>query len=205
MHSTESLDRLCDCIYQALTIPVEASGRHVHLSRADVDSLFGMGYELTPKKYLSQPEQYACQERLTLVTPKGTLENVGILAPTRPQTQVELSLTDALSLGLRPPVRLSGDLQDSTGLLLRHGNREIRLAQGVIVAQRHIHMTPQDARRFGVTDGQQVRLRVFGTRPLTFEAIPLRISESSATVAHLDYDEANACGYTAGVRGLMLL
>ena len=128
-----------------LTIELEASGRHVHLSRADVETLFGAGYRLNRTKDLSQPGQFACAERVTLEGPRGSLKNVVILGPERPESQVEISLTDAVALGLTPPVRLSGDTEGTPGLTLRHGDRVLRLSRGLIVAKRHIHMTPEDA------------------------------------------------------------
>ena len=127
-----------------LTIELEASGRHVHLSRADVETLFGAGYRLNRTKDLSQPGQFACAERVTLEGPRGSLKNVVILGPERPESQVEIWLT--------PPVRLSGDTEGTPGLTLRHGDRVLRLSRGLIVAKRHIHMTPEDAARFGVAD-----------------------------------------------------
>ena len=153
-----TVERLAEELVARLTIELEASGRHVHLSRADVETLFGAGYRLNRTKDLSQPGQFACAERVTLEGPRGSLKNVVILGPERPESQVEISLTDAVALGLTPPVRLSGDTEGTPGLTLRHGDRVLRLSRGLIVAKRHIHMTPEDAARFGVADRQRVRV-----------------------------------------------
>ena len=195
---------LAERIVARLTIEIEASGRHVHLSRHDVEALFGPGYRLNRVRDLSQPGQFACAERVTLEGPKGSIPNVVILGPERPESQVEISLTDGVALGVAPPVRLSGDVAGTPGITLRHGDRVLRLERGVIAARRHIHMTPADAARFGVENGQQVRLRCFTARPLVFEAVEVRVSPKFATAAHIDYDEANACGFQKGDRGLIL-
>ena len=160
-----TVERLAEELVARLTIELEASGRHVHLSRADVETLFGAGYRLNRTKDLSQPGQFACAERVTLEGPRGSLKNVVILGPERPESQVEISLTDAVALGLTPPVRLSGDTEGTPGLTLRHGDRVLRLSRGLIVAKRHIHMTPEDAARFGVADRQRVRLQCFYQPP----------------------------------------
>lgn len=198
------VERLAEAIIERMTIEMEASGRHVHLCRADVEALFGAGYQLTRVKDLSQPGQFACSERVTLKGPKGEFKNVVILGPERPDSQVELSLSDAVSLGLRAPIRLSGDIKDTPGILLQNGTREISLNQGVIVAKRHIHMTPEDAERFGMRDGQRVSFRTFTKRPLVFGDIEVRVSSKFSTVAHLDYDESNACGFQKGDRGMIV-
>ncbi len=200
-----SVDALAAGIVRLLTIEMEASGRHIHLSRAHVDALFGTGWRLTAVKDLSQPGQFACRERVTLVGPKGELNNVAVLGPERDESQVEVSLTDALALGVAPPVRQSGDLRDTPGLTVRNGERTITLDHGLIAAQRHIHMTPEDAGRWGVSDKQTVRLRTFTARPLIFDDVVVRVSPRYTTRAHLDYDEANACGFRKGDRGMILL
>ena len=204
MLDTRGLAALAEQLVARLTVEVEASGRHVHLSRAHVEALFGPGYRLNRAKELSQPGQFACAERVTLEGPKGRIDNVVILGPERPESQVEISLTDGVALGVAPPVRLSGDVAGTPGITLRHGDRVLRLERGVIAARRHIHMTPADAERFGVENGQQVRLRCFTARPLVFEAVEVRVSPKFATAAHIDYDEANACGFQKGDRGLIL-
>lgn len=200
-----AVDRLAEEIVRLLTIEMEASGRHIHLSRAHVDALFGTGYRLTPVKDLSQPGQFACKERVTLVGPKGELKNVVVLGPERGESQAEVSLTDAVALGITPPVRQSGDLHNTPGLTVRNGERMITLDRGLIAAQRHIHMTPEDAGRWGVSDNQVVRLKTFTVRPLVFDDVVVRVSPKYATMIHLDYDEANACGFRRGDRGMILL
>ena len=199
-----AIERLAEEIVSRLTIEIEASGRHIHLSRGDLEALFGAGYQLNRVKDLSQPGQYACAERLTLEGPKGKLERVVILGPERSESQAEISLTDAVALGITPPVRLSGDIQGTPSLTVRHGERVIRLERGLIVAKRHIHMTPEDAGRLGVADGQNVRFRCFTNRPLVFEQMEVRVSPKFSTVVHIDYDEANACGFQKGDRGMIL-
>ena len=200
-----SVEALAAEIVRLLTIEMEASGRHIHLSRAHVDALFGTGYRLTPVKDLSQPGQFACKERVTLVGPKGELKNVVVLGPERGESQAEVSLTDAVALGITPPVRQSGDLHNTPGLTVRNGERMITLDHGLIAAQRHIHMTPEDAARWGVSDNQVVRLKTFTARPLVFDDVVVRVSPKFSTMIHLDYDEANACGFHKGDRGMILL
>lgn len=200
-----SVDALAAEIVRLLTIEMEASGRHIHLSRAHVDALFGTGYRLTPVKDLSQPGQFACKERVTLVGPKGELKNVVVLGPERGESQAEVSLTDAVALGITPPVRQSGALHNTPGLTVRNGERMITLDHGLIAAQRHIHMTPEDAGRWGVSDNQVVRLKTFTARPLVFDDVVVRVSPKFSTMIHLDYDEANACGFHKGDRGMILL
>lgn len=184
-------------------LEIEASGRHVHLTEQDARTLFGHG--LTALRPLSQPEQFVCHERVTLLGPKGTFERVAVLGPARGQTQVEVSLTDAVQLGIAPPIRLSGDLRDSVGITLTGPAGTLTLRSGVIVAQRHIHMTPQDAAKRGVQDRALVRLCVFTRRPVVFENTVVRVSEHFSTVVHLDYDEANACGFQKGDLGMIAL
>lgn len=202
--STISLERLADRIVSRLTVEMEASGRHVHLSRAHVEALFGPGYRLNRVKDLSQPGQFVCAERVTLEGPKGILQNVVVLGPERPESQVEISLTDGVALGIAPPVRLSGDIANTPGVTLRHGDRAVVLDRGLIAAKRHIHMTPADAARFGVENGQAVRLQAFTARPVVFEEVEVRVSPKFSTAVHIDYDEANACGFKKGDRGMIL-
>lgn len=191
-------------IREQLFIEVEASGRHVHLSQHDLEALFGVGYQLTPVKDLSQPGQYACKERVTITGPKGSIQNVVILGPVRKESQVEVSMTDALILGIKAPVRNSGDIAGTPGVTITNGNRSIQLPEGVMVAKRHLHITPQDAKRFHVTDGDVIKVKVFGGRPVIFDDLVVRVSEKFHTNVHIDYDEANACGYTSGCMGLII-
>lgn len=193
------LDELTQAVLGRIFIPLEASGRHVHVTESQAKTLFG--HPLTPKRPLSQPGQYLANERLTVVGPKGVFENVAVLGPERKEGQVEISLTDAKALGITPPVRLSGKVENSPGITLKGPLGEVILPQGVIAAQRHIHITPEDAARFGVTDKQTVRLQTFTDRPLLFDDVVVRVSKDFATFAHLDYDEANACGFQNGDLG----
>ena len=187
-----------------LKIPVEASGRHVHLKREHLDLLFGQGYELTPRRDLSQPGQYVCEERLTLKTDKGILRNVAILGPVRNDTQVELSLTDAMSLGVDAPVKESGDIKGSAPITIVSDIGEVKIREGVIVAMRHLHTTPKDAGLLGVKDRDLVSIRIDGMRPVIFENVLVRINENYSTAVHIDYDEANACGYRQGTTGSII-
>lgn len=185
-------------LQKKLLVEVEASGRHVHLSRGDVAALFGPGYHLTPVRELSQPGQYVCKERLSLIGPKGTIPNVVVLGPERTETQVEISMTDSLTLGIHPPVRLSGDIEGTPGITLCVNDRSVTKDRGVIIAQRHMHITPEDALRLGVKDKESLSIKVFGSRPTVFLDTIARVSEDYATYIHIDYDEANACGFQKG-------
>lgn len=185
-------------------VRVEASGRHVHLTREAIHTLFGQGYQLTKIKDLSQPGQYACKERVTLTGPKGSLKNVIVLGPERNKSQVEISLTDALSLGIKPPIKESGQLENTPGIQISTEKASIELKEGLIVAKRHVHMTPKDAKKFDVQDKQIVKVKVFGTRPLIFDDVVVRVNENFATAMHIDYDEANACGFTNDTLGLII-
>mgnify|MGYP004444003777 FL=1 len=178
-------------------ICVEASGRHVHLTREAVRKLFGKD-DLTPKSPLSQPGQYAAEERLTIMTSRGEFENVAVLGPVRKEIQVELSLTDARILGIKAPVRLSGDLSDAADVILKGPCGIVNAVQSAIVSKAHIHMTPEDAVRFHVEDGQSVSLRIETDRPATIDDVVIRVNKQFSLAAHLDYDEANACGYKKG-------
>ena len=191
-------------IKEKLFVEVEASGRHVHLSQQDLETLFGAGYQLTPVKDLSQPGQYACKERVTITGPKGSIKNVVILGPVRKASQVEVSLTDALALGIKVPVRMSGDIAGTPGVTITNGDRTIELKEGLIVAQRHLHITPEDAIKFNVSDGEIIKVKVFGERPVIFDDLAVRVSKNFHTDVHIDYDEANACGYTKGTMGLII-
>ncbi|MGL4730285.1 MAG: ethanolamine utilization phosphate acetyltransferase EutD [Clostridium sp.] len=177
-------------------ILVEASGRHIHLSKDTVEKLFGKGYELTKKRDLSQPGQYLCEEKVMLIGPKGVLQNVSVLGPARDNTQVELSKSDAVSIGVKAPLRMSGDIKGSAPITLAAKDSVVRIEEGVIVAKRHIHITPEDAKKYGVKDKEDVMVRINGERSLIFDEVSVRVSDKFNTVLHLDYDEANACSYT---------
>lgn len=183
-------------------ILVEISARHVHLTAQDLATLFGEGYVLTPKKSLSQPGQFASEERVDVVGPKRELKGVTILGPIRPYTQVELSLTDARSIGVTVPVRMSGDLENSGGCILRGPCGEIEIKKGVIAAKRHIHMLPEQAQEFGVSDNDIVSAKVESNgRSLVFGDVVVRVTKTSGLAMHIDTDEGNA----AGVSGEMYI
>ena len=186
-------------------VELEASGHHLHLSRADADQLFGVGVALIPAHDLSQPGQFTTTQRLTVVGPKGELHKVVIIGPERAQSQVELSATDAVLLGINPPVRLSGDLDGTPGLTVVGPAGEVRLPGGAIIAKRHIHMHPSFGERHGIADRQVVAVRVWGERGLTFENVIVRQSPDFATYMHIDYDEANACGFRPGMLGTIIV
>ena len=185
-----------------LFVELEASGRHVHLTQEDAVILFGHG--LNRKSDLSQPGQFACVERVTLQGPKGNLERVAVLGPCRRESQAEISLTDAVALGIDAPVRLSGNLQDAAPITLIGEIGQITLPHGAIVAKRHMHMTPADAEKHGLRDKDTVSIRTFTDRSVIFEDVQVRIHENFATRVHLDYDEANACHFHKGDLGMIL-
>lgn len=185
-------------VSKKLRITVEASGRHLHLSRESIDLLFGKGYKLTKAKGLSQPGQYSCNERVSITGPKGTIKNVIVLGPERSETQVEISKTDALILGVKAPIRESGKLGGSAGITITTEKASLTIKEGLIVAKRHIHLTPEDARLFKVFDKEIVKVQVAGERPLIFDDVVIRVSNAYRTFMHIDYDEVNACGYIKG-------
>ena len=197
------LTALVDKITEKLFVPVEASGRHVHVTREQALALFG--HPLTPKRPLSQPGQYLAEERVKIIGPKGEFANVAVLGPERSEGQVEISLTDGKTLGIQPPVRQSGDVANTPGAVLEGAFGRVRLAQGVIAAQRHIHLTPEAGGKFGVQDKQVVKLQVFSKRPVVFEDVLVRVRQDFAPAVHLDYDEANACGFETGDLGRILV
>ena len=194
--------RVTEALTARLFVELEASGRHVHLTKEAAFALFGHG--LTEKRPLSQPGQFVCNERVSLVTPKGRFDRVAVLGPERSECQVELSKTDCVSLGIEAPVRQSGNTAGTGGITLENGDRRLTLQSGVIIAQRHIHMTPEDAASRGVTDGAVVRLKALTARPVVFEDVVVRVSPKFRTFAHLDYDEANACGFVPGDLGMLV-
>lgn len=178
-------------------VPAAVSGRHCHLSRADLERLFGPGHELTPLRMLEQPGQFAAEEKVALETQKGRLI-LRVVGPVRKESQVELSLTEARQLGLTVPVRLSGDLDGSPGCRLTNGGWTADLARGVIAAARHLHMSPAEAAAFGLQDGQEVSLRADGPRGAVMEHVIVRSGSGHVLEAHIDTDEANAFGIRAG-------
>lgn len=178
---------------------IETSARHIHLSEEHLKILFGEGAVLTKKKDLSQPGQYACYERLDVVGPKRTLSGVTILGPVRKQTQVEISLTEARSIGVSVPIRESGDIEGSAGCKLVGPCGEVEIAEGVIAAKRHIHMEPADAKRFNVNDKDIVSVKVDSPdRSIIFSDVVVRVSPMFSLAMHIDTDEANAAGIVGG-------
>ncbi|SES77324.1 phosphate propanoyltransferase [Anaerobranca gottschalkii] len=179
-------------------IPVGVSNRHLHLSQEDIYTLFGQGYELKPLKDLSQPGQYAAEETVTLQGPKGSIEKVRVLGPARKQTQVEISRTDSYVLGIKPPVRDSGALANSSPITIIGPKGKVELKEGAILAQRHIHMHTTDAEELGLIDKQLVQVEADGERGVIFKNVLVRVHESFALEFHIDTDEANAAGLANG-------
>ena len=192
MNSAE-LDELAQAVMNRLFVPIEASGRHVHVTKAQAHAL--LGHSLTPDRPLSQPGQFLA---------KGEFQNVAVLGPERKEAQIEISLTDGKTLGLIPPIHLSGQTANTPGAILSGFLGQVKVDRGVIAAQRHVHLSPEDGRRFGVTDKQVVRLQVFTQRPVIFEDVVVRIHPDFRSAVHLDYDEANACGFQKGDFGRIL-
>lgn len=186
-------------------IPIGVSARHIHLSQTDLVSLFGEGYELSSFKDLSQPGQFAAHETVAIIGPKGQFDKVRILGPIRPQTQIEVSRTDAFMLGIHPPVRESGQIDGTPGLRVIGPKGEVTLEQGVIVAARHIHFHSSDANQWGIQDKQLLRVHLRGERPLIFEDVIARVSDQFALDMHIDTDEGNAAGVKTGDEAELLL
>lgn len=180
-----------------LSIPLGISNRHVHLSQKHVETLFGKGFELNRLKDLSQPGQYACKETVLIAGPKGVVEKVRVLGPTREVTQVEILRSDCFKLGVRAAVRQSGDIDNTPGVTIIGSKGTIILEKGVIIAQRHIHMSPQDARHFQVSDNQVVQLELKGLRGGSYDNVVVRVNDNFRLECHLDTEEANAMGLTS--------
>lgn len=189
------------CASEGAPIPVELSARHVHLTEKDAIALFGA--PLTHVRDLSQPGQFLCKERVRLIGPKGVIDNVAILGPTRSKSQVEISKTDARALGVDAPVRQSGDVAGSPGIILASDRGIAGLEEGVIVAGRHIHMSPSDAARFGVSDKDMVNVRLSTERPVVFEDVLVRVSGKFNLAMHIDADEGNGAGWKKGITGVI--
>lgn len=196
------IEALTEAVLSRLFVPVEASGRHVHVTQAQAQTLFG--HKLTPSRPLSQPGQFLAKERVTILGAKGEFHNVAVLGPERKEAQVEISLTDGKVLGISPPIRPSGAVEGSPGATLIGPQGQVTLHQGVMAAQRHIHLSPEDGQRFGVSDKQIVSLQIFGSRPVIFQDVLVRIHPEYRAAAHLDYDEANACGFQKSGFGRIL-
>lgn len=175
-----------------LQVMVEGSGRHIHITKECLEALFGAGYELEVKKYLSQPGEFASNSKVDVVGPKGTIKGVTILGPCRKFTQVELSFTDARILGINPPIRESGNIEGSAPVTLIGPAGKVDLKEGAIVAKRHLHITAKDAEEFGIQDKEIIQIKVGGERALIFDEVVARVSDKYATAVHLDYDEVNA-------------
>jgi putative phosphotransacetylase len=183
---------------QVPAIPVGVSNRHIHLSPSHVEALFGKNYVLTPLRELSQKGQFAAKETVTLIGPKGSIPNVRILGPSRGATQVEISRTDGYVLGVQAPVRLSGDIGGTPGITIVGERGTVELEQGVIVAKNHVHMSPEDAFRYQVANGDSLIVRTAGERPVWFADVIVRVSPSFSLDLHLDTDEANAAALKTG-------
>lgn len=195
------VNKVVDAIDEASLVLIEVSGRHVHLSKEDFARLFGDDAEMIVKKPLSQPGQYLCEQRVTLIGPKGSFTRCAVLGPVRSETQVELSKSDAVALGVEAPMRLSGDLYGSGHITIEGTKGTITIPQGVIVAKRHVHVTPEVAARHGWKDKQIVSVETLTDRPIVLKDTVLRVTESSRYRMHIDFDEANAgavSGFTLG-------
>lgn len=191
----------CNTSKQA--VPVEVSARHVHLTQEAVECLFGKGHKLTKKRDLSQPGEFLAEERVKIVTNKGEFANVAVLGPARPAVQVELSMTDCKTLGIKAPVNLSGDLTGAGDVVLFSTAGMYKADKSAIVAKAHIHMTPKDAQTYGVKDGQKVRVRLDTPRPLTIDDVLIRVKDNFALAMHIDFDEANAAAVSGNVTGYL--
>lgn len=185
-------------------VPVGVSNRHLHLSKADLEVLFGVGYELTKMKDLKQPGQFAANETVTIVGPKGEIKNVRILGPVRNLTQLEVSLTDGFKLGINAPVKESGKISGTPGITLVGPKGKLEMKEGVIAALRHVHISPQFAERYNLKDKEMVSVYFDGIRQVTFQNVLIRISEHFVEEMHLDTDEANAAGIRTGAFGKIM-
>jgi putative phosphotransacetylase len=187
-----------------IKVPVGISNRHVHLSQSDLETLFGKGHQLTPVKDLSQPGQFACEETVTLIGPKGKISMVRILGPVRSASQVEISKTDSFCLGIHPPVRESGTLNGSPGIIIEGPAGRVELKEGAIIAQRHLHLHTDEAAQFGLTDRELIAVKFEGEREVIFGRVVVRVSPSFKMDLHLDTDEANAACLLNGTLGTVL-
>lgn len=185
-------------------IPVGVSNRHVHLTQSDLETLFGKGYELTPKKDLSQPGQYAAEETVTLIGPKKSIANVRILGPVRPQTQVEISRADSFVLGVTAPVRDSGSINGTPGIIIEGPKGKVELKEGVIIAQRHLHVHTDEANELNLKNGDYISVKFDGERSVIFNNVLVRVSPKFAKDLHLDIDEANAAAISNGDLGTIV-
>lgn len=187
-----------------MQVTIEGSGRHVHVTKEVLEALFGAGYELEVKKYLSQPGEFASHSKIDVKGPKGEHKGVSIIGPCRAVTQVELSFTDARAIGLSCRIRESGDITGSAPCTLTGPAGSVDLKEGAIIAKRHVHLTPEDAERFGVFDKEIVQIKVGGERALIFDEVVARVSPKYATYVHIDYDEINAAALFGDVTGIIV-
>jgi len=185
-------------------VPIEVSARHIHLSQKDLEGLFGKGYKLKRLKQLTQPSDFAAKETLDIQVGPEKIEKVRIIGPTRKQTQVELSITDAIGLGINPPIRISGNLKGTPGIALAGPKKKIKIKQGVIVAQRHIHCTAKEAKKFGLKNRTAVSVKVEGSRALIFHNVKVRIDKNFRFCMHIDTDEGNAAGINKKAKGFLI-
>lgn len=192
------MNREVDDNVASFKVPVGISSKHIHLSQEHIEVLFGTGHSLTKKKDLSQPGQFASEETVTLIGPKGALKGVRVLGPARKASQVELAATDTFKIGVKPPVRDSGKLEETPGIDVEGPKGRVRMDQGVIVAARHIHMTPQEAARYSLKDGDHVRVAVTGPRGGILEKVLVRVNPDYALDLHVDTDEGNAFSLVNG-------
>jgi len=190
---------------EAPSIPIGVSARHAHLSKEHLEILFGTNYQLTRKADLSQPGQFAANETVTVAGPKGSLERVRILGPVRSATQIEISKTDSIKLGLNPPLRESGNIKGSSPATIVGPNGSIYIPEGLIIAQNHIHMTTSDAERFKLHNGQYAQVKIEGKRPILFEQVLIRVSPRYQLEMHIDTDEANAAMCVTGDLGILYM
>ncbi|CAM4270867.1 propanediol utilization protein [Bacillus manliponensis] len=186
-------------------IPIGVSNRHIHVTQEVLEKLFGQGHELTAIKELTQPGEFAAEETVTIKTEKGEITKVRILGPVRKFTQVEISKTDARKLGINVPIRSSGNIEGTPGITIIGPNGTLQIEQGVIIAERHIHMTTEDAKYFGVQDKQYVNVKINGERALTFHQVLIRVKDTYALDMHIDTDEANSGNIKTGDFGELIL
>lgn len=192
----ENIEGVSD--HMSKTVPVGVSARHIHLTQEHIEVLFGEGYQLTEFKALSQPGQFAANETVAVVGSKGSFEKVRILGPARPATQLEISRTDSFAIGVKAPVRESGKIDGTPGVLLKGPAGEVQIEEGVIVAARHIHFHTSDAAKWGIKDQELLKVRLSGERGLVLENVIARVSDSFGLDMHIDTDEANASGAATG-------
>jgi putative phosphotransacetylase len=187
-----------------IKVPVEVSARHCHLAKEDLEKLFGEGHELAKLKQLSQPSDFACQETVDIQVGSKKFEKVRIVGPLRGHTQIEISLTDTVGSGIMPPVRISGNLQESAGVILQGPAGRVELKDGLIIAQRHLHCATDEAKKYKLKAGDVVSIRVEGERPVIFEKVAVRVKDDYKICLHLDTDEGNAAGINKIGEGIII-